>query len=82
MSVDPNIDYSSHDPHDGDELSDDPRVREAQLLERKMRAALATKENPLSDGESTSERLKAASRRVEGRDAEAGPETPAGSAED
>lgn len=60
MSVDPNIDYSSHDPRDDDseELSEDPRIREAQLLERRMRAALATKENPLSDGESTSDRLK------------------------
>lgn len=58
MSVDPNIDYSSHDPEDGDELSDDPRIREAQLLERRMRAALATKEDPLSDSETTSDRLK------------------------
>ena len=60
MSVDPNIDYQSHDPEDREqELSDDPRLREAQLLERRMRDALATKENPLSDGETTSSRLKA-----------------------
>lgn len=58
MSVDPNIDYSSHDPEDNEELSDDPRIREAQEYEAKMRRALATKENPLRDDETTSERLK------------------------
>lgn len=59
MSVDPNIDYHAHDPEDRDEETDDPRLREAQKLERRMREALATKENPLRDGESTSDRLKA-----------------------
>ncbi len=59
MSVDPNIDYHAHDPEDRDEESDDPRLREAQKLEQRMREALATKENPLRDGESTSDRLKA-----------------------
>lgn len=58
MSVDPNIDYSSHDPEDKEELSDDPRIREAQEYEAKMRRALATKEDPLRDSETTSERLK------------------------
>ncbi|MFQ6484747.1 hypothetical protein [Brachybacterium epidermidis] len=58
MSVDPNIDYSSHDPKDNEELSDDPRIREAQEYEAKMRRALATKEDPLRDSETTSERLK------------------------
>lgn len=58
MSVDPNIDYSSHDPEDNEELSDDPRIREAQEYEAKMRRALATKEDPLRDSETTSERLK------------------------
>lgn len=58
MPVDPHIDYLAHDPEDGEELSDDPRIREAQELEARMRRALATKENPLSDSESTSERLR------------------------
>lgn len=58
MSVDPYIDYDSHDPHDSDELSEDPRIRDAQLLERRMRAALATKENPMHDGERTADRLR------------------------
>ena len=58
MSVDPNIDYTSHDPEDGEQASEDPRIREAQELEERMRRALATKENPLSDSESTSERLR------------------------
>ena len=65
MPVDPHIDYLAHDPEDGEELSDDPRIREAQELEARMRRALATKENPLSDSESTSERL----RRLEREDA-------------
>ena len=58
MPVDPHIDYLAHDPEDGEELSSDPRIREAQELEARMRRALATKENPLSDSESTSERLR------------------------
>jgi hypothetical protein len=58
MPVDPHIDYLSHDPEDGEKLSSDPRIREAQELEARMRRALATKENPLSDSESTSERLR------------------------
>ena len=58
MPVDPHIDYLAHDPEDGEELSDDPKIREAQELEARMRRALATKENPLSDSESTSERLR------------------------
>ena len=66
MPVDPHIDYLAHDPEDGEELSDDPRIREAQELEARMRRALATKEDPLSDSESTSERL----RRLEQQDAE------------
>ena len=60
MSVDPNIDYGSHDPSDREELSDDPKIRAAQEQEARMRAALATKENPLRDDETTSERLKRA----------------------
>ena len=58
MSVDPNIDYHAHDPEDGEQRSDDPVLREAQELEARMRRALATKEDPLRDGESTSERLR------------------------
>lgn len=58
MSVDPNIDYHSHDPEDGEDRSEDPVLREAQELEEKMRRALATKDDPLSDSESTSERLR------------------------
>ena len=58
MPVDPHIDYLAHDPEDGEELSDDPKIREAQELEARMRRALATKENPLSDSESTSDRLR------------------------
>lgn len=58
MSVDPHIDYTAHDPEDGEEVSSDPKIREAQELEERMRRALATKENPLSDSESTSERLR------------------------
>ena len=58
MSVDPNIDYHAHDPEDGEERSTDPVLREAQELEAKMRRALATKDDPLRDDESTSERLR------------------------
>ena len=58
MSVDPNIDYHSHDPEDGEQPAEDPRIREAEEIEARMRRALATKENPLSDSESTSERLR------------------------
>lgn len=76
MTVDPIQDFHSHDPEDGEELSEDPRIRAAQELEAKMRRALATKEDPLSDGESTSERL----RRIDGEGPAAGsedtPETP------
>ena len=73
MTVDPLQDFHSHDPEDGEELSEDPRIRAAQELEAKMRRALATKEDPLSDGESTSARL----RRLDGeRNAEGPGETP------
>ncbi|WP_152352720.1 hypothetical protein [Brachybacterium subflavum] len=57
MSVDPHIDYHAHDPEDGEELSDNPAIREAQILEARMRKALATKEDPLREGESTSDRM-------------------------
>lgn len=67
MSVDPNIDHQAHDPEDGEQPSQDPRIREAQELEERMRRALATKEDPLRDDESTSERL----RRLESAAAEA-----------
>ncbi|APX32261.1 hypothetical protein BH708_05455 [Brachybacterium sp. P6-10-X1] len=66
MSVDPHVDYHAHDPEDDDQPSDDPTVREAQELEQRMRRALATKEDPLRDDESTSERL----RRLESEDPE------------
>ncbi|HLQ80218.1 MAG TPA: hypothetical protein VK122_03915 [Brachybacterium sp.] len=66
MPVDPHIDHQAHDPQDGDHPADDPALREAQELEARMRRALATKEDPLRDGESTSERL----RRLEAADAE------------
>jgi hypothetical protein len=72
MPVDPHIDFLSHDPEDGEELSSDPRIREAQELEARMRRALATKENPLSDSESTSERLRRLEREAaEGTDDDA-----------
>lgn len=58
MSVDPNIDYSSHDPEDTEQLSEDPRIREAQEYEARMRRLLATKEDPLRDSESTTERIR------------------------
>ncbi|ASK64794.1 hypothetical protein CFK39_01865 [Brachybacterium avium] len=58
MSVDPNIDYHAHDPQDGEQQSEDPALREAEELEARMRRALATKEDPLRDDESTSERLR------------------------
>lgn len=58
MSVDPNNDYHAHDPEDGKQRSEDPMIREAQELEARMRRALATKEDPLRDDESTSERLR------------------------
>lgn len=58
MSVDPNIDYTSHDPEDNEALSDDPRMRELQEREARMRAALATKDNPMRDDESMHDRLK------------------------
>ena len=67
MSVDPNIDYSSHDPEDGEELSDDPRIREQQEYEARMRRALATKD-PLRDDESTVERLRRLAREEKGAD--------------
>src|SRR5699024_2874702 len=73
MSVDPNIDQQAHDPEDSERPAEDPELREAQELEARMRRALATKEDPLRDGESTSERL----RRLEAADAEG--EEPAGS---
>lgn len=60
VSIDPNIDYRSHDPEDGEELSQDPRIREVQIPEQKMREALATKDNPLRDDETTSDRLQRA----------------------
>lgn len=58
MSVDPNIDYHSHDPEDSEELSEDPAIRRAQETERKIRGALATKDKPLRDDETTAERLR------------------------
>ncbi|MGO2311309.1 hypothetical protein ACTXKH_02860 [Brachybacterium tyrofermentans] len=58
MSVDPNVDHHAHDREDDDARSDDPALREAQELEAKMRRALATKEDPLRDDESTSARLR------------------------
>ncbi|MGY5764870.1 hypothetical protein ACXET9_06700 [Brachybacterium sp. DNPG3] len=59
MTVDPSIDYGSHDPHDDDEpLSENPAIREAQLLERRMRRALATKDDPMHDDESTVARMR------------------------
>lgn len=72
MSVDPNIDYTSHDPEDKEELSDDPRIREAQEYEAKMRRALATKEDPLRDSETTSERLKRLAREDQEKNGTAG----------
>ena len=67
MSVDPHADYFSHDPEDGEELSDDPRIREQQEYEARMRRALATKDDPLRDDESTSERLRRLAREEQDR---------------
>lgn len=67
MSVDPHADYFSHDPEDREELSDDPRIREQQEYEARMRRALATKEDPLRDDESTSERLRRVAREEQER---------------
>ena len=36
MSVDPNIDYHSHDPEDGEQPAEDPRIREAEEIEARM----------------------------------------------
>ncbi|MDN5900255.1 MAG: hypothetical protein L0H74_09325 [Brachybacterium sp.] len=58
MPVDPNIEPHAHDPQDGEQPAEDARIREAQELEARMRRALATKEDPLRDDESTSERLR------------------------
>jgi len=58
MSLDPHIDHGSHDPEDREQLSDDPRIREIQQLEARMRRALASKDDPLRDDESTVERLR------------------------
>lgn len=58
MSVDPHSDLHTSGPEDGAQPSEDPRIREAQELEARMRRALATKEDPLHDDESTSERLR------------------------
>ncbi|MFC7376743.1 hypothetical protein ACFQS2_14060 [Brachybacterium sp. GCM10030267] len=58
MSVDPNIDHDSHDPEDREESSNDKAIREAEELEARMRRALATKDDPLREGESTPERLR------------------------
>ena len=69
MSVDPNIDFHAHDPEDGETPTEDPVLREAQELEARMRRALATKEDPLRDDESTSERL----RRLEAESAQEDP---------
>lgn len=69
MSVDPHADYFSHDPEDGEELSDDPRIREQQEYEARMRRALATKDDPLRDDESTVERLRRVDREAQERSA-------------
>lgn len=74
MSVDPHIDHQAHDPEDGGTSSEDSALREAEQLEARMRRALATKDDPLRDDESTSERL----RRLE---AESAPQDEAGSDE-
>lgn len=58
MSVDPHVDYHSHDPKDEEPLSENPAIREAQLHERRMRRALASKEDPMHDDESTVERMR------------------------
>lgn len=70
MSVDPNIDYGSHDPDDNTELPDDPRIRKAQETEARIRAVLATKENPLSDSEGTAARMRKSSRQFSEKTAE------------
>lgn len=58
MSVDPHIDYGSHDPSDRGDRAEDPALREAQELEERMRRMLATKEDPMHDDESTVERMR------------------------
>jgi hypothetical protein len=58
MTVDPHIDYESHDPDDEEELSENPDIRAAQEYEARIRKVLATKDNPLSDGDSTAARMR------------------------
>ncbi|WP_394214170.1 hypothetical protein [Brachybacterium vulturis] len=58
MSLDPHSDTHTFGPEDGAQQPVDPKLREAQELEARMRRALATKEDPLHDDESTSERLR------------------------
>lgn len=77
MPVDPTIDLDAPDPEDGEQPSPDPAIREAEELEARMRRALATKQDPLRDGESTSERLRrleqeAAAEAASGRGSEEG----------
>ena len=70
MSLDPHADYFSHDPEDGEEISEDPRIREQQEYEARMRRVLATKDDPLRDDESTSERLRRLAREEQDRSAQ------------
>lgn len=72
MSVDPHIDHCAHDPEDRPARSEDPRLREAEELEARLRRALATKENPMHDDEPMSARLRR-TRSAEGADS---PERP------
>lgn len=68
MTVDPHSDAASPTPGSDEESIEEARLREAQELEERMRRALATKEDPLRDSETTSERL----RRLEREHAEGG----------
>lgn len=68
MSVDPHNNDRSAGQESAQQHADDPRVREALELEERMRRALATKEDPLRDDESSSERLRRLDREQEGAD--------------
>ena len=76
MTVDPTIDAMSHDPEDREGGSGDPRFAEIEALEARMRAALATKDNPMRDDERTIDRLRRTRAAAEGPDAadSAGPD--------
>lgn len=61
MTFDPRNDHPHEDQPDP---SDNPEIRKLEELEERMRKALATKENPMSDSERTIDRLRRADSEV------------------